>query len=68
MAWDEGNSLAWRRDAGDDPVDVRTPMQTLGAGIRTNLFGIIIARIDYSIPQTRRAVDGYWTISLGPAF
>jgi Tol biopolymer transport system component len=68
VAWNEGNTLAWRRDTGDDPVDVRTPLQTLGAGIRTNLFGVIIARIDYSIPQSRRAVDGYWTISLGPAF
>ncbi|MDQ2669949.1 MAG: BamA/TamA family outer membrane protein [Gemmatimonadota bacterium] len=68
MAWNSGNTLAWTRDPGDDPVNVRTPLQTLGAGIRTNLFGVIIARLDYSVPQNRRAVDGYWTISLGPAF
>ncbi len=68
MAWNEGHTLAWRREAGDDPVAMRTPQQTFGAGIRTNLFGIIIARLDYAIPQTRRAVGGYWTISLGPAF
>jgi hypothetical protein len=33
-----------------------------------NLFGFAIARLDYAIPQERRAVKGLWTFSLGPAF
>jgi len=27
-----------------------------------------VARVDYAIPQDRRAVKGLWTFSLGPAF
>jgi len=27
-----------------------------------------VARLDYSIPQERRAVKGLWTFSLGPTF
>lgn len=68
IAWNEGNTLRWRRRAGDDPVDVRTPMQTLGASARMNLFNFVILRLDYSIPQERSALKGYWTLSLGPAF
>ena len=68
IAWNEGNTLRWRRRAGDDPIDVRTPMQTLGASARMNLFNFVILRLDYSIPQERRALRGYWTLSLGPAF
>jgi hypothetical protein len=33
-----------------------------------NLFGFAVARLDYSIPQERRAVKGLWTFSLGPTF
>ena len=46
----------------------RTPLKTLGASLRTNLFGFAIARLDYSIPQDRPAVKGLWTFSLGPTF
>ena len=44
--------------AGDDPVRVRTPLQTLGVSVRANLFGFAVARLDYSIPQERRAGQG----------
>ena len=54
--------------AGDDPIRVRTPLQTIGVSIRTNLFGFAVARLDYSIPQERKAVKGLWTFSLGPTF
>jgi Tol biopolymer transport system component len=66
--WDEGSVLRWSRRPGDDPVRVRTPLQTLGASVRMNLFGFAIARLDYSIPQNRAMVGGLWTFSLGPAF
>jgi Tol biopolymer transport system component len=68
LAWDERSTLQWSRNPGDDPIRVRTPLQTLGASIRMNLLGFAIARVDYSIPQERRGVKGLWTFSLGPAF
>jgi Tol biopolymer transport system component len=68
LAWDQQSTLRWRRQPGDDPTRVRTPLQTLGASVRMNLFGFAIARLDYSIPQNRPAVKGLWTFSLGPAF
>jgi hypothetical protein len=68
LAWDQRSTLRWSRQAGDDPIHVRTPSQTIGFSIRTNLFGFAVARVDYSIPQDRRAVKGLWTFSLGPAF
>jgi Tol biopolymer transport system component len=68
LTWDESSVLRWNRQAGDDPLRVRTPLQTFGASVRMNLFGFAVARLDYSIPQERRGVKGLWTLSLGPAF
>jgi Tol biopolymer transport system component len=68
IAWDGESTLKWRREAGDDPIRVRTPLKTLGFSVRTNLFGFAVARVDYSIPQERRAIKGLWTFSLGPTF
>lgn len=68
LAWDDQSTLKWNRDSGDDPIRVRTPLKTLGISVRTNLFGFAIARLDYSIPQDRKAVKGLWTFSLGPTF
>ncbi len=68
IAWNEGDQLKWNRSASDDPIRVRTPLQTLGASARMNLFGFVILRLDYSIPQDRKAIKGYWTLSLGPTF
>jgi Tol biopolymer transport system component len=68
ITWDDRSMIRWNRQAGDDPTRVRTPLQTIGFSIRTNLFGFAVARVDYSIPQERRDVKGLWTFSLGPAF
>jgi Tol biopolymer transport system component len=68
LVWDQQSTLKWNREAGDDPIRVRTPLQTIGASIRMNLFGFAVARLDYSIPQERKAVKGLWTFSLGPTF
>jgi Tol biopolymer transport system component len=68
LAWDDRTTIKWSREAGDDPTRVRTPLQTFGASLRANLFGFAVARLDYSIPQERRAVKGLWTFSLGPTF
>jgi Tol biopolymer transport system component len=68
LAWDNLSTIRWNRREGDDPINVRTPLQTIGFSVRTNLFGFAVARVDYSIPQNRRAVKGLWTFSLGPTF
>ncbi|HXE58719.1 MAG TPA: BamA/TamA family outer membrane protein [Gemmatimonadales bacterium] len=68
IAWDDQSTIKWRREAGDHPVRVRTPLKTLGFSIRANVLGFVILRLDYSIPQERRAIKGYWTLSLGPTF
>jgi Tol biopolymer transport system component len=68
IAWNDGDQLRWNRRATDDPLRVRTPSQTLGIGARMNLFNFVVLRLDYSIPQERRALKGYWTLSLGPVF
>ncbi len=68
IAWNEGNTLRWSRRAGDNPLTTRVPLQTLGVSARMNLFNFVILRLDYSVPQERRAIKGYWTLSLGPAF
>ena len=39
-----------------------------GVSVRANLFGFAIARLDFSVPQERKAVKGLWTFSLGPTF
>jgi len=68
IAWNDGDQLRWNRRAGDDLLAVRTPHQTFGIGARMNLFNFVVLRLDYSIPQERRAIKGYWTLSLGPAY
>jgi Tol biopolymer transport system component len=68
MAWDDRSTLRWNRKPGDDPVAVRSPLQTIGFSIRTNLLGFAIARVDYSVPQNRPGIGGLWTVSLGPTF
>ncbi|MGH7498126.1 MAG: BamA/TamA family outer membrane protein, partial [Gemmatimonadales bacterium] len=68
LIWDQNSTLKWSRAASDDPIRVRTPLQTIGASIRANLFGFAVARLDYSIPQERKGVKGLWTFSLGPTF
>jgi Tol biopolymer transport system component len=68
MAWDGRSDLRWSRRPGDDPTRVRTPLHVMGISIRTNLFGFMIARLDYAIPRNRPGVGGLWTFSFGQGF
>jgi Tol biopolymer transport system component len=68
LTWDPNSTIVWQREAGDDPVNIRAPFKALGVGVRANLFGFTVLRLDYAIPQDRRDVGGLWTFSLGPAF
>ena len=68
VAWDGNSSVRWSRPAGASPATVRTPLRSLGASIRTNVFGIMILRFDYTKPQSRPGTKAFWTISFGPTF
>jgi Tol biopolymer transport system component len=68
LAWEDGNTVVWEREECDDPVNVREPLMAYGASVRSNLFGFLILRLDYSRPLRRQGVGHLWTLSLGPAF
>jgi len=68
VVWDQTSTIKWKREAGDDPLFVRVPLQSIGASARTNLLGAFVLRLDYSIPQRRSGIGGLWTLSLSPAF
>jgi Tol biopolymer transport system component len=68
VAWSEGTTLKWQRDAGDDPLLVRAPLKSWGGSIRVNMLGLMILRFDYTKPIDRPLKRNYWTISLGPTF
>jgi hypothetical protein len=33
-----------------------------------NVFGFVILRLDYSVPQERPGMHGLWTLSIGPTW
>jgi Tol biopolymer transport system component len=66
--WEGGMTVHASRKAGDDPVTVRTPLQSYGFSARANLLNFLILRLDYARPLDRTGVKGLWTISLGPTF
>jgi len=69
VAFDNFSQLKWTRTASESPDDVRIPLRSYGFGIRANLFGIVIMRIDYTKPLNRpNNSHAYWTLSLGPTF
>ena len=68
VIWENGMDVKLNRDPGDNPALVRSPLTSLGASIRANILNFLILRADYSFPQQRPGVGGYWTISLGPTF
>ena len=69
LAWEDGNIIRWERKPGDDLLNVRQPLKSWGASIRTNVAGFLILRFDYARPFDRPAHDrAYWTVSIGPTF
>ena len=68
MAWNTNSVVRSSRSPGDDIVRFRTPLQTIGFSIRGNLLGFLILRGDYSVPQKRNGIGGYWTLSIGPTW
>ncbi len=67
-AFNSLDQLAWSRAPETDPLDVRTPVASYGAGLRINILYNVF-RIDYAVPLDRpdhRA--GVWSVSFGPTF
>jgi WD40 repeat protein len=68
IAWQNGSTLKWSLQPGDDPNLVRTPLHSWGGSIRMNLLGALILRIDYTQPLDRAYKHSYWTVNIGPTF
>ena len=75
LAWNSGSKLFRSRPDSADVATGRWPMTSYGVGIRINLLGFTVLRIDYAVPLQRRYTDpaqtskhGYWIVSLGPPF
>lgn len=69
IAWDSRSVVKLRdRLPGESPITVRTPLRSWGVSLRTNLFGFLILRFDYTDPIKRPGTPSYWTISLGPTY
>jgi Tol biopolymer transport system component len=67
IAWNGGSDLRFSR--GDaDLAAIRAPVTSYGVGLRANLFGFAIIRLDYAVPRQRPEKGGYWMVSLGPPF
>jgi outer membrane protein assembly factor BamA len=79
LAWNTNSVVKWNREPGDPYIDlvrygfgtmrdVHTPVRAWGFGIRGNLLGFLILRLDYAIPINRPGLGHLWTLSLGPTF
>ena len=72
--WDMGvatngpSVVKWQRAPGDNPLLVRVPVQSFGVSARMNVFGFMILRLDFAIPQERTGMNGLWTLSIGPTW
>ncbi|HEY0971235.1 MAG TPA: hypothetical protein VGE02_09730 [Gemmatimonadales bacterium] len=64
VAWSDGQRVAFTRAQSDNPA-VRSILTSWGAGMRFNLFGLAILRVDYAIPLAQPGQKGYWTWMLG---
>ncbi len=68
LAWMPGNTLLFKRDAGENPWTVRAPVSSAGASLRMNVFYAVL-RLDYAFPFNRPERDrGVWSLSIGPSF
>jgi Tol biopolymer transport system component len=68
LAWNSTSALRLDRSSGQDVSAVRSPVSSYGVGLRANLFGIAVLRLDWAVPQQRPGHGGYWILSLGPPF
>jgi Tol biopolymer transport system component len=68
VAFNRFSQLAWSLPPGADPVDVRSPLASMGASLRINILYNVF-RVDYAFPLDRPFQrDGVWSLSFGPTF
>ena len=66
VAFDNIQELHW---SGVGSSNYRIPLRSYGFGIRANVLGFVIMRLDYTKPLDRpNNPHAYWTLSLGPTF
>jgi hypothetical protein len=68
LAWNQGQQVGWNRPAGASADDFRSVLQSYGAGLRVNLFGLMVIRYDYAIPINRPGTRGFGTWWFGANF
>jgi Tol biopolymer transport system component len=68
LAWNSSSTVRLSRSANQDLATVRSPVTSYGVGLRVNLFGLTVLRLDYAVPRQRPGRSGYWILSLGPPF
>lgn len=68
VAWRDGTLLSLTRSDENDKHTVREPLSSWGVSIRSNVFGFVILRLDYTKPLSRSGHPPYLTLSLGPTF
>ena len=76
IAWNADSRVHLSQPSNPDYGVDRWPMTSWGVGIRVNLFGFTVLRVDYAIPLQRKYASGsgltshgaYWIVSLGPPF
>jgi hypothetical protein len=66
--WFNGQTVVFSRSGKDDPANMRSLLTAYGFGVRINLFGYVILRWDYAIPQDSPGRKGFWQFSLYPPF
>ena len=62
LAWDARNQPFFLAEGG------RTPVYSTGVGFRINLFGFLLAEIDYVTPYQRPIKGSHWQFSFQPGF
>ena len=62
LAWDARNQPFFLAEGG------RTPVYSTGVGFRINLFGFLLAEIDYVKPYQRPDKGSYWQFNFQPGF
>jgi len=68
VAFNRFSQLAWSRPPGADPVDVRSPLASVGGSLRINILYNVF-RVDCAYPLDRPGRRGaVWSLSFGPTF
>jgi Tol biopolymer transport system component len=68
VAWNGASRVAWSREAGESQAGVRVPLRSVGLSLKTNIFGLVVARFDLAKPLQRPGTGAFWTVSFGPMF